>query len=197
MSDRPLLKPSGRGRVSASGTKRWGLRFMLRAAGSRQKDSPEEYQRRSTLPGTGVEERDRAVPELKIVLPLAAGLMCLAGCASAPLGGPPPFRDRTLDAVLIAPELCLEVRNEHWRRVEVWVEWPTLRRYFLGDIDSGGIGVFAVPGDLLRLHGDFRLFLRPRDSRDQFLTAPIDPNGLHRVEFTVRKVLANSRAIVM
>lgn len=115
-----------------------------------------------------------------------------AGCAPVVNGAPSPFDDAASRRETTAMDVMVEVRNQHWLPMRVWVEWPTMAR-FLGDVAPGGSAAFSVPGYLVQRMGGMRLHAETRGSIDEVLTEPIDMGGGRRVEWTLRKVLGNSR----
>lgn len=123
-------------------------------------------------------------------------LTLVAACAHQPRSAPSPSGDGIKQDQGAPLQLRVEVRNEHWLPMHLWVEWPHMR-HFLGDVAAGGVAVFEIPGDLVTHHGSFRLFADASGSIDHVLTAPIDLRGSHRVDLVLRKVLANSRTRVM
>ncbi|HSG08757.1 MAG TPA: hypothetical protein VLA36_10400 [Longimicrobiales bacterium] len=80
--------------------------------------------------------------------------------------------------------------------MRVWVEWPGMRR-FLGDVAPGGAATFQVPAEIRGTRGRLRLYADPTGSIDDVMSDPIEVGDGRRIEWRLRKVLANSRVRVM
>jgi len=93
-------------------------------------------------------------------------------------------------------DLPIEVSNDHWLPMRIWVEWPGMSR-FLGDVAPGTTATYQVPRELVRRFGPLRLHADPTGSIDEVLSAPLDLAHGSRVQWRLRKVLSNSRARVM
>jgi hypothetical protein len=128
---------------------------------------------------------------------LLVSTLLLLGCAHGAADRPSPFapaRDGVRSAM--SADVRVEVRNEHLLPMRVWAEWPGLRR-FLGDVAPGSATIFLVPRDLVERLGPLRLHADPTGSVDEALSDPIDVAWGTRVEWRLRRVLANSRVRVM
>lgn len=118
-------------------------------------------------------------------------LACTVACA--PAAGPSPYDALDAErASFQAPDLAIEVRNDHWRTMTVWVHWPGTR-HFLGDAEPGTITTFRVTADLVRRFETLQLYARPSGSGDEVVTKPIEVRRGHRIEWRLSKVLTNSR----
>ncbi len=138
----------------------------------------------------------------RILISLASVILA-AGCASAPSHATSPFyREAGSTAakagVAVAPDMdiTIVVHNEHSRPMRVWVDWPELRHFFLGQVESGDVGIFQVPRVLVEQHGPFCFHAGASGLMDEVFTDAIDLRGKHWVELSLRKVLAHSRTRV-
>lgn len=129
------------------------------------------------------------------VLPLALSTVALS-CAPAGRHGPSPYDGPHLARRSAAPNVTIDVENQHWLEVRVWVEWPGVH-YLLGNVDPGTRNAFHVPGYLIDEMGSPRLYAEPMGSIDEVLTDPIELGHARRIEWKLKKVLENSRPRVM
>jgi hypothetical protein len=138
----------------------------------------------------------------RILISLASAILA-AGCASAAPHAPSPFHrgagpTAAEAGAALAPEMdiTIVVQNDHSRPMRVWVDWPELRHFFLGQVESGGVGIFQVPRVLVAQHGPFRFHAGASGLMDEVFTDAIDLRGKHWVELSLRKVLAHSKTRV-
>lgn len=124
----------------------------------------------------------------------AALLLWSIACASVADAKPAP-EGWSEGTPPLAADLAVEVHNEHWNPATVWVHWPGLR-HFLGDAPAGATTTFQIPADLARRFETLRLHATLTGAADELTTKPIDIQRGHRVEWRLRKVLANSQARV-
>jgi hypothetical protein len=110
--------------------------------------------------------------------------------------GPSPYDGRAAPPVAAATDLTVEIENDHWLQMRVWVEWPGVR-HFLGDVNPGTRDAFHVPAYLIQRLGDPSLYAECMGSIDEVHTDPIHLGYGHRVEWRLKKVLENSRPRVM
>ena len=131
-------------------------------------------------------------------LPVVCLALSVLALSCVPLGrsGPSPFERRSSDAAFSAADVMVEVQNQHWLEMRVWVEWPGAR-HLLGNVEPGGSAVFQVPGQLMRRPAEPRLYAESVGSIDEVHTGPIDLTAGHRIEWRLKRVLANSRPRVM
>ena len=139
---------------------------------------------------------------LSILISLAS-VTLVAGCALTPRHAPSPFHREAGPTAIeagaaVEPEMdvTIVVQNEHSRPIRVWVDWPELRHFFLGQVESGGTGIFQVPRVLVAQHGPFRFHAGASGLMDEVFTDTIDLRGNHWVELSLRKVLSHSRTRV-
>ena len=84
----------------------------------------------------------------------------------------------------------LEVRNEHWAPMRLFLVRPGYR-FFLGDVQPGSRQSFPIPRDLL-LAGPLQLHASASGvAVDHFTEVPLDQG--HRLELRLRKNLYSSR----
>lgn len=118
------------------------------------------------------------------------------GCVPPGQVGTSPFERRSDSWHERDADLFIVVRNEHWRPMRVWVDWPGWH-HFLGDVAAGEVATFRLPASLARRQPSLRLYADPTGSTDEVRSEAIDVSRGHRIEWRLRKVLADSRAIVM
>ena len=115
-----------------------------------------------------------------------ACVLALGGCA-APYQAVPPAADRSLPAL---PPV-LDVRNDHWSPMKVFLVRPGFR-FFLGEVEPGERGTFPIPRDLL-LGGDVRVHAEARGAAVDHVTEPLRFAGGHYLELRLAKNLYSSR----
>ena len=89
----------------------------------------------------------------------------------------------------------VEVRNDHWLTVQVYVLWSGTR-YFLGEVEPDRRGVFRIPRSLVE-GGAVRFLADPLGSAFETTTAPVELGDGRRFEWRIRKNLESSRVLVM
>ncbi len=129
----------------------------------------------------------------RLMLAMLAMLSLATGCTSA---GSPRFVSPGQGGPEGFPQdmdITVTIRNEHWRPVRVWVEWPRAQRYFLGEIAADDRGSFQIHWAALEQLGAFQLYAKPLGSADEVSTGTIDLRGNHRIEWVLHRVLGMSR----
>jgi len=119
----------------------------------------------------------------------------VAGCAVPGRGGPSPF-DRGRDVVAPMVDVSIEVTNDHWSSMRLWIEWPD-GRYFLGEVDSGRVQTFRVPAHVARRFDTLQLYADAMGSADSVLSEELDLGRGRHVTWRLHKVLSFSRAHIM
>jgi hypothetical protein len=119
----------------------------------------------------------------------------LSGCAAPGRGGPSPF-DRGSDALAQAVDVSVQVTNDHWSTMRLWIEWPD-GRYFLGDVESGRTTTFRVPAHVARRFSTLRLYADAKGGAESILSDELDLGRGRHVAWRLHRVLSFSRAHVM
>ena len=113
--------------------------------------------------------------------------LALGGCALPYQQDLAPAGNRTLPAL---PPV-LDVRNDHWSPMRVFLVRPGFR-YFLGEVEPGDRGTFPIPRDLL-LDGQVRVLAEARGGAVDHVTEPLSFGGGHHLELRLAKNLYSSR----
>lgn len=119
------------------------------------------------------------------------GALAVCACASGPAGGSP---GSDLDPGPAFDPL-VEVRNDHWLPVQVYVLWSGTR-YFLGEVAPDRRDVFRIPRSLIEA-GGVRFMADPLGSAFETTTEPVELGTGRRFEWRIRKNLESSRVVVM
>jgi hypothetical protein len=125
-----------------------------------------------------------------------AALVLSVGCATPGRMGTSPFERLSTSWRAQNDDLVIVVQNEHWRPMRVWVDWPGYHE-FLGDVAAGSTARFRLPAPMARRYASLRLYADPDGSTDEVRSDAIDVTRGHRIEWRLRKALANSRATIM
>lgn len=128
---------------------------------------------------------------------LLATLALALGACSAPryddVGAAPypeAYAAHAASAQAPAFQPVLEVRNEHWAPMRLFLVRPGYR-FFLGDVEPGTRQNFPIPRELL-LAGPLHLHASAAGAAVDHLTeVPLDQG--HRLELRLRKNLLSSR----
>ena len=125
-----------------------------------------------------------------------AALVMVTGCAVAPHQASSPFDREAQRTIVQEMDVTVMVQNEHWRSMRVWLNWPGMRHFFLGEVSPGAVAEFRIPSELVRMHGSFRFHAGASGLADEVFTEPISLRGNHRVELFLHRVLASSKTRV-
>ncbi|NNM05019.1 MAG: hypothetical protein HKO65_07930 [Gemmatimonadetes bacterium] len=122
-------------------------------------------------------------------------LLVVLGCATTSLN---PF-DRPLNGKaepFQRMDLMVRVENEHFDPVVIWAVWPQ-ERYFLGEVQPGGVEVFRIPSHILDIQGGPKFLADPRGSVNEQLTETVDCVYAHWVRWKIKRHLIPSRPVVL
>jgi len=125
-----------------------------------------------------------------------ASFVLAAGCVVPGRSGPSPFDGASVQPVRQVVDVSIDVTNDYWLPIRVWVDWPD-GRYFLGDVEPGRTNAFRLPGYLAERSETMRLFGDAVGSVDQILSDPLDVRTGRHIEWRLHRVLSFSRAHIM
>lgn len=83
-------------------------------------------------------------------------------------------------------------RSEHGRDVTVAVGCGDLQQNVLGVVESGGVGEFEIPNEVLRCVWGLRFWLIPENHPRGYMTDPIAVRNGDQVDFWIEKYPAQS-----